>query len=176
MAETIQIPNNIPVSWLSRQTSADSDMLFLVSVPSDKTETQYMSKYFKHDDFCNGLSSAFDLGYIHQQIDKLCSEYGPILDNAANNTLCCATTPDPFIISSITQSAFNIVSLSGYRLSSGMDMVFKSTIFDEISVDTVNATHVNYDGKTDISVVTKDQLSEISANPKSYTVYFCTDD
>ncbi len=173
MAETIQIPNNIPVSWLSRQTSADADMLFLVSVPSEKTETQYMSKYYKHSDFCSQLSSAFDLGYIHQWVDKLCSEYAPVLDNAANNTLCCATAPDPFIISSITQSAFNIVSLSGYRLSSGMDTVFKSTVFDEISAVTINATSIHCNDMVSTWVGTKAQLASVT--PVSNMIYFCTD-
>ena len=170
MAETIQIPNNIPVSWLSRQTSADSDTLFLVSVPDERTETQFMSKYLKYGDFCSELSSAFQVGWMKQWIDTLCSEYAPILENAADNTLCCATTPDPYIISSITQSSFNIVSLSGYRLSSGMDTVFKNVVFEQIS-----ATNIYSDDITTISVVTRSELSRISANPDPHTMYFCTD-
>ena len=174
MAETIQIPNNIPVSWLTRQTSADPDMLFLVSIPSEKTETQYMSKYYKCDDFSNQLSSAFDLGYIHQWVDKLCSEYAPILDNAADNTLCCAITPDPFIISSITQSAFNIVGLSGYRLSTGMDIVFKNAVFDEINAVTINATNINSNDMVRTWVGNKAELARVT--PAENTVYFCTDE
>lgn len=143
MAETIQIPNNIPVSWLSRQLSADTDMLFLVSVPDTRTETQYMSKYFKHDDFCKALSAQFNMGFIQQWVNKLCSQYAPIIGNPANNTLCCATAPDPFIISSITQSAFNIVGLSGYRLSTGMDIVFKNVKFDQICASNTYIGHAN---------------------------------
>lgn len=161
MAETIQIPNNIPVSWLSRQLSANADMLFLVSVPDTRTETQYMSKYFRHEDFCKELAAQFNIGTVQQWVNKLSSEYAPIIGNPANNTLCCATTPDPFIISSITQSAFNIVSLSGYRLSAGMDSIFKSVQFDQICASNTYVDHASITNLTTNSASISNLSSDI---------------
>lgn len=165
MAETIQIPNNIPVSWLSRQLSADTDMLFLVSVPDTRTETQYMSKYFKHDDFCKALSAQFNMGFIQQWVNKLCSQYAPILDNQADNVLCCATIPNPYIISAIFQENCNITALSGYRLSTGMDIVFKNVKFDQIC-----ATNMYADGASITNLTSQNaSITNLTSNSASIT-------
>ena len=180
MAETQQIPDNIPVSWLQKQISADANMLYLVSVPDSRTETQFMSKYFKQGDLCNALSSGFGIDVIRQWIDRLSGDYAPIIEGLSTNALCCATTPDPFIISAIYQSNGNIVELSGYRLSAGMEEVFNHTTFgtintNNIHVQNLTADNIVYDGpgSTAVSVVTKNQL--ISLTPKDKTLYFCTD-
>ena len=165
MAETIQIPNNIPVSWLSRQLSADTDMLFLVSVPDTRTETQYMSKYFKHDDFCKALSAQFNIGFIQQWVNKLCSQYAPILDNQADNVLCCATIPNPYIISAIFQENCNITALSGYRLSTGMDIVFKNVKFDQIC-----ATNMYADGASITNLTSQNaNITNLTSNSANIT-------
>ena len=205
MAETQQIPDNIPVSWLQKQISADADMLYLVSVPDSRTETQFMSKYFKQGDLCNALSSGFGIGVIRQWIDKLSGDYAPIIEGLSTNALCCATTPDPFIISAIYQSNGNIVELSGYRLSAGMEEVFNHTTFgtinaknirvqnltaDNISANNISANNISainvriqnlsvdnivYDEPEFTAVSVVTKSQLASLTPKDRTLYFCTD-
>lgn len=50
---TIKIPDNVPVSFLEKLTNFSQDVLMLASEPDDRTETQYMSKYFTYADLAN---------------------------------------------------------------------------------------------------------------------------
>lgn len=159
MSQTIEIPNNIPVSWLSRQESTENDMLFLVSVPDPRTETEFMSKYLKYEDFYRGLYSDFKIGTITQWINKVSTDYAPILDNLSGNTICCATIPNPYIISAISQENGNITGLEGYRLSDGMDYIFKNVFFDQINCINLTATNTKLTN-----------LSTTNANISSLTI------
>lgn len=156
MSQTIEIPNNIPVSWLSRQETSDNDMLLLVSVPDSRTETEFMSKYMKYEDFYGNLRTDMKIGVMQQWVDKLSGEYAAILDNLSSNALCCATIPNPYIISALYQENGNITSLSGYRLSDGMDYLFKNAEFDQISCRNLNASNLTTNNSkiTNLSVTT----------------------
>ena len=63
--------------------------------------------------------------------------------------------------------------MSGYRLSSGMDTVFKSTVFDEISAVTINATSIHCNDMVSTWVGTKAELAR--QTPVENMIYFCTD-
>lgn len=130
MSQTIEIPNNIPVSWLTRQERAEDESLFLVSVPDSRTETEYMSRFMKYGDLQAQLSEKFNIGTLQQWVDALSAS--GLLTNLETNALCCATIPNPYIISAIYQSSGNITALDGYRLSDGMDSLFQSMTFEYI--------------------------------------------
>ena len=170
MSQTIEIPNNIPVSWLSRQQTSENDMLLLVSVPDSRTETEFMSKYMKYEDFYTGLYSDMKIGAIQYWVDKLSGDYAPILDNLSNNVICCATIPNPYIISAIYQENGNITGLDGYRLSDGMDYIFKNVWFDQIKCINLTAQNAKLTNltasNTNISNLTAENttINNLSAN------------
>lgn len=151
MSQTIEIPNNIPVSWLARQERAEDEMLFLVSVPDSRTETEYMSKYLKYGDLQGQLEEKFKIGTLQQWVNALSAS--GLLTSLETNALCCATIPNPYIISAIYQSSGNITALDGYRLSDGMDNLFQNMTFEYIqcknfyssSLSSVNLSASNLD-------------------------------
>lgn len=165
MSQTIEIPNNIPVSWLSRQETSDNDMLLLVSVPDSRTETEFMSKYMKYEDFYGNLRTDMKINVMQQWVDKLSREYAAILDNLSSNALCCATIPNPYIISALYQENGNITSLSGYRLSDGMDYLFQNVVFDQIHCRNLSATNIRATNLTATNV----SASNLTANNSEIT-------
>lgn len=134
MAITLSVPDNVPVSWLQPLTQLCAGTLMLASEPGAETETQYMSKYFTYGFLAGDLCSVFDIGGINDQISALWKCKVSISD-CFDNTLCCENGEigTPYIISSITQDWRGIVSVDGYRLSSGMHSVF-SDAGENISV------------------------------------------
>jgi hypothetical protein len=54
-----------------------------------------------------------------------------------------------------------------------MDMVFKSTVFDEINAVTINATNIHCNDMVSTWVGTKAQLAGVT--PVANMIYFCTD-
>lgn len=129
--ETIQIPDNIPVSWLPNHPQLDPEMLLLVSVPSTKTETGFMSKYITFRDLKAGLQEMFQIDNTHTVIEQISGEYFPILDSLSSNSICC-DVGNPYIISAIVQKDGNICQLSGYRLSSAMEHLHQEVAFDTL--------------------------------------------
>lgn len=122
---TIKIPDNVPVSFLEKLTNFSQDVLMLASEPDERTETQYMSKYFTYGDLAKQLSIDFNLGFLSSEIERL-QEEKVDKDSLHSNTLCCNVT-SPYIISAITQDGGNITKLDGYRLQYGMYTVFNQS-------------------------------------------------
>lgn len=129
--KTIQIPDNVPVSWLPNHPTLDPEMLFLVSVPSTKTETGFISKYITFRDLRDGLQSLFQIDATHGVVERISGDYFPVLDNLSSNTICCDVA-NPYIISAIVQKDGNISALEGYRLSSAMNQLHTEVVFDTI--------------------------------------------
>lgn len=138
--ETIKIPDNIPISWLPNHPELDSEMLFLISVPSTKTETGFISKYITFRDLKNGLQSLFQIDTTYNVIEQISGDYFPILDSLSSNTICC-NIENPYIISSIVQRDGNICEVGGYRLSTMIDKIHQ-----EVAVDTLKAKKIEIAG------------------------------
>ena len=134
--ETIQIPDNIPVSWLPNHSQLDPEMLLLVSVPSTETETGFVSKHITFRDLRAGLQEMFQIDNTHAIIEQISGEYFPILDGLSSNSLCC-DIDNPYIISAITQKDGNICQLSGYRLSSALNHIHEEVVFDILKAKNV---------------------------------------
>lgn len=133
---TLQIPDNIPVSWLPNHPTLDSEMLFLVSVPSEKSETGFMSKYITFRDLKAGLQELFKIDDTHTTIEQISADYFPILNGFSSNTICC-DVGNPYVISSIVQKDGNISSVSGYRLSSMLESLHRSVAFNTIKAKNI---------------------------------------
>ena len=156
MSMTIEVPDNVPVSWLQRVTHLSDDLLLLASEPNHDTETEFMSRYFTYYDMHNDLSARFKLESIWDHISDLYD--GKIsLSDYLDNTICCNIN-DPYIISSLrqgpmtngTETSVGILSASGYYLSTGMKTVFDnaldstghlSTIIPSLSSKTTNVVN-----------------------------------
>ena len=162
MSKTIEIPNNIPVSWLTRQERAEDESLFLVSVPDSRTETEYMSKYIKYGDIQSQLRETFNIGTLQQWVDALSAS--GLLTSLETNALCCATIPNPYIISAIYQDSGNITALDGYRLSDGMDYLFQNMMFEYIQCRNFHSTNI------EASTIKVDNLSSAIANIANLSV------
>ena len=133
---TIQIPDNIPVSWLPNHPTLDPEMLFLVSVPSEKSETGFMSKYITFRDLKAGLQELFKIDDTHTTIEQISADYFPILNGFNSNTICC-DIGNPYVISSIVQKDGNISSVSGYRLSSMLETLHRNVAFNTIKAKNI---------------------------------------
>ena len=98
----------------------------LASEPSEKTQTQFASKYFKYVDLVNQLGRDLKIGNLSSTIVELSNlVLKDFVDQSTlkSNTLYCDIA-SPYIISAITQDRGNVESLSGYRLSAGMKTAF----------------------------------------------------
>ena len=98
----------------------------LASEPSEKTQTQFASKYFKYVDLVNQLGQDLKIGSLSSTIVELSNlVLKDFVDQSTlkSNTLYCDIA-SPYIISAITQDRGNVESLSGYRLSAGMKTAF----------------------------------------------------
>lgn len=152
---TIKIPDNVPVSFLEKLTNFSQDVLMLASEPDDRTETQYMSKYFTYADLANQLSIDFNLGFLSSEIERLQEEKADISSFHHNTIRCDVTTP--YIISAITQSGGNITDLEGYRLQDGMHTVFNQASIKadlKIVIPSLTATTKNGGSGTVLTSVT----------------------
>ena len=125
MSQTIEIPNNVPVSWLNRLTSFDNNTLMLASTPDDRTETQYMSEYFTYSDLYRDLSSQFNLALIWDKIQTLWTNTAWLSD-LYENTLTVRMSP-PYLISALKQEDGNVISLYTHPLSAAMRTAFSQT-------------------------------------------------
>lgn len=102
-----------------------------------------MSRYFTYYDLYNSLSARFRLGDIWNCISDLYDNKVSLSD-CLDNTLSCQIA-DPYIISSIRQgyvkngseTSVGILSIDGYRLSSGMKTVFDNAICSTGHLSTV---------------------------------------
>lgn len=130
----------------------------LASEPNPDTETEFMSRYFTYYDMYNDLSARFQLGDIWNCISDLYANKIS-LSNYLDNTLSCQIN-DPYIISSLRQGylsvdgdlSVGILSVNGYRLSTGMNIVFDnaertthhlSTIIPSLSAKTTTVDNNN---------------------------------
>lgn len=98
----------------------------LASEPSEKTQTQFASKYFKYVDLVNQLGQDLKIGNLSSTLVELSNlVLKDFVDQSTlkSNTLYCDIV-SPYIISAITQDRGNVESLSGYRLSAGMKTAF----------------------------------------------------
>lgn len=101
----------------------------LASQPSEKTQTQFTSKYFKYVDLVNQLGQDLKIGGLSSTMVELSNLVLKDFVNQStlkSNTLYCDVV-SPYIISAITQNRGNIESLSGYRLSAGMKSAFSES-------------------------------------------------
>ena len=101
----------------------------LASEPSEKTQTQFTSKYFKYVDLVNQLGQDLKIGGLSSTMVELSNLVLKDFVNQStlkSNTLYCDVV-SPYIISAITQDRGNIESLTGYRLSAGMKAAFSGS-------------------------------------------------
>lgn len=106
-------------------------MLLLVSVPSDKTESGFMSKYVTWSDLTSDIKSTFKLSAMEEVVSQVSSQAFPIFDGLSANTLKCDLR-NPYVISSISQRAGNITELSGYRLSAALDTLHSAVPMQKV--------------------------------------------
>lgn len=143
MSKTIQIPNHIPISWLTQQKTLDDETLFLVSVPNQNTETGYISRFIKFKDLktefrgaVNSTQSSFKIARTPVELQSSNSQ-----EPAFDAMLCCESTTNPYVISSLFQKDGIITKLDGYRLSSAMDEIFKSVEFETMNCKEFKQQH-----------------------------------
>lgn len=110
------------------QSELTSDTLILVSQPDENTDTGYVSRFSRMLDVRDYLSGVYDLNGIHSVINR----------KAELSDLTCAgmITADldaPYIISALSIAFGKVCDISGYRLSTGMNMEFQKNVFNTIS-------------------------------------------
>lgn len=135
MSELIQVPNNVPVSWLEPEGRPSDDALLLVSEPNQDTETQYMSRSVRVADFENKIIDDLDI----PSVEGLAALSGYVAGTyyTKNNNVV------PKVISAITTFAdettgrFGMQSVSAYNLSAGINLVFNKLKNDRVPVATV---------------------------------------
>ncbi len=100
----------------------------LASQPDDRTETQYMSKYFTYFDLSNSIYGDLNIGGIEENISNLYDTMTP-MSGFLCNWVITDSGSNPFILSNLRQGltsdseghlSIGILSASGYRLSTAL--------------------------------------------------------
>jgi len=100
MSETIKVPNNVPVSWLDRLEKLNADTLMLASDPDDRTETEYMSKYFTYFDLSDCMYNDLDIASIKYNLSNLMNGKADLSGFLSNWIRC--DIDDPYVISALS--------------------------------------------------------------------------
>lgn len=135
----IPLSNHLAVSQLPAAETLNHDTLFLVSEPNSSTRTGFITRNITYSRVRDVIDGDFSLTRLTQQFNELCAITHPIITGLDTSYVSCENIGNPYIISSLYQSDGNITSCLGYRLSTGMDMIFKSVEFGQISVGNLTA-------------------------------------
>lgn len=139
----IPLSNHLAVSQLPPTQTLSNNSLFLVSEENETTRTGFITKSITYERAKDALDRDFSISRLTQEFNDLCAITYPVITGLETNYVSCENIGNLYIISSLYQSDGNITSCFGYRLSAGMDQIFKTVQFDKISVKNLNVVNAN---------------------------------